>query len=104
MGYIVENNVLITALELELENLRSNVDVLYKTKLKKFRIPSQKTSDVDNPWVQLTLEDGQEFSTRLLVRLGIELKAISLSSSWIIMTSKIFNSNRYYRIVIIMAT
>jgi 2-polyprenyl-6-methoxyphenol hydroxylase-like FAD-dependent oxidoreductase len=68
MGYIVENNVLITALEMELEKLRSNVDVLYKTKLKKFRIPPPTTSDVDSPWAEIVLEDGQEFSTRLLVR------------------------------------
>ena len=65
MGYLVENNVLITALEMELEKLRSNVDVLYKTKLKKFRIPPPASSE--SPWAEIVLEDGQEFSTRLLV-------------------------------------
>ncbi|XP_028398710.1 ubiquinone biosynthesis monooxygenase COQ6, mitochondrial-like [Dendronephthya gigantea] len=67
MAYLVENNVLITALEMELENLRSNVDVLYQTKMNTFRIPSPDTNDVDSPWAEITLEDGQEFSTRLLV-------------------------------------
>ena len=67
MGYIVENNVLITALEMELEKLKSSVDVLYKKKLKKCRIPPPETSDVDSPWAEIVLDDGQEFSTRLLV-------------------------------------
>ena len=68
MGYIVENNVLITALEMELEKLRPNVDVLYKTKLKKCRIPPARgTSDADSPWAEIVLDDGREFSTRLLV-------------------------------------
>ena len=67
MGYLVENNVLITALEMELEKLKSNVDVLYKKKLKKCTIPPPETSDVDSPWAEIVLDDGQEFSTRLLV-------------------------------------
>ena len=68
MAYVVENNVLITALEMELEKLRSNVDVLYQTKMKKFRIPSPDANGVDSPWAEITMEDGQEFLTRLLVR------------------------------------
>jgi 2-polyprenyl-6-methoxyphenol hydroxylase-like FAD-dependent oxidoreductase len=67
MAHIVENNVLITALEMELKN-RSNVDVMYKTKLKKCRIPPPGTNDGDSPWAEVVLDDGQEFSTRLLVR------------------------------------
>ena len=52
---------------MELEK-RSNVDVMYKTKLKKCRIPLPGTSDGDSPWAEVLLDDGQEFSTRLLVR------------------------------------
>ena len=68
MAHIVENNVLVTALEMQLENLRANVDILYKAKLKTFRIPHQVSKEDESPWVEVVLENGQTFSSRLLVR------------------------------------
>ncbi|XP_046849585.1 ubiquinone biosynthesis monooxygenase COQ6, mitochondrial-like isoform X2 [Xenia sp. Carnegie-2017] len=64
MGHVVENNVLVKALELQLEELKSKIDVLYKTKLKEIQIPW----DNENcNWIEIALEDGQTLSTRLLV-------------------------------------
>lgn len=66
MGHVVENNVLVKALELQLEELKSKIDVLYKTKLKEIQIP---WDNEDCNWIEIALEDGQTLSTRLLVRL-----------------------------------
>ena len=66
MAYIVENNVLVTALEMEVEKMRQNIDILYNTKLKEFVIPKQQETET-TPWVKVILGNGETFSTRLLV-------------------------------------
>ena len=70
MGYVVENAVLVTALEKQLETLSSNVDVQYKAKLKKFDVPQNVSQqNKDSLWVKVELENGQILSSRLIVRM-----------------------------------
>ena len=53
---------------MQLEKMKSNVEVMYKTKLKRFTIPNQDKTE-NPPWVKVVLENGETLSTRLLVRL-----------------------------------
>lgn len=62
IAYVVENNLLITAVNKELKNI-SQVTVMDEAKVINFQIP---TDDSNEP-VKVELENGQKFTCSLLV-------------------------------------
>uniref|UniRef100_A0A1B6D947 Ubiquinone biosynthesis monooxygenase COQ6, mitochondrial n=2 Tax=Clastoptera arizonana TaxID=38151 RepID=A0A1B6D947_9HEMI len=61
LSYIVENDVLLAAVNKELETI-SNVTVLHESKIKSYKLPSENDS-----FVQITLDDGTDYSCNLLI-------------------------------------
>ncbi|XP_015778771.1 PREDICTED: ubiquinone biosynthesis monooxygenase COQ6, mitochondrial-like [Acropora digitifera] len=71
IGYIVENPVTIAALQKQLEELDSRVNIFYGTKLKNLILPSiardLDAEEVNHPWAKLELENGTTLHSRLVV-------------------------------------
>ncbi|KAJ9596115.1 hypothetical protein L9F63_012699, partial [Diploptera punctata] len=61
VAYIVENNVLISAVNKELEKLMPNVTVQYRAKIKGYQLPH------DNNDVRIDLENGSSYFCNLLI-------------------------------------
>lgn len=67
MAYIVENDIIVAALNRQLDTLSENVGVQYQAKVVKYRWPRSHQAADSIPWVQLTLADGQTLQTKLLI-------------------------------------
>ncbi|KAM4665038.1 ubiquinone biosynthesis monooxygenase COQ6, mitochondrial isoform 1-T3 [Discoglossus pictus] len=67
MGYIVENDAIISALTRQLEAMPEHVEVLYRSRAVRYTWPSPYTSSESSPWVQIDLADGRRLQTRLLI-------------------------------------
>ncbi|XP_066468489.1 ubiquinone biosynthesis monooxygenase COQ6, mitochondrial isoform X1 [Tiliqua scincoides] len=67
MGYIIENDVIMSALTKQLDAMSDRVEVLYRTRASGYTwlLPHQ-ISD-SSPWVQIDLADGRRLRTKLLI-------------------------------------
>ncbi|XP_061467702.1 ubiquinone biosynthesis monooxygenase COQ6, mitochondrial [Rhineura floridana] len=67
MGYIVENDVILSALTKQLEAVSDQVEVLYRSRAVGYTwsLPYQ-TSD-SSPWIHIDLADGHKLQTKLLI-------------------------------------
>ncbi len=70
LAYLVENDVILEAINRTLTSPPENVRLKYGCKVKKITLDQKEhdTSD-QSPWAQVQLEDGQTIETRLLVRI-----------------------------------
>ena len=70
MGFIAENDVILSSIERQLEAMDSNVvQVKYNSRAKSYNFtpnPSINSAQLQ-PWVEVQLEDGQMLRTKLLV-------------------------------------
>ncbi|KAG8448919.1 hypothetical protein GDO86_015842 [Hymenochirus boettgeri] len=67
MGYIVENDVIISALTQQLDSLSKRVEVLYRSRVLDYKWPPPYNNGEASPWVEIELSDGQKLHTRLLI-------------------------------------
>ncbi|KAM6960875.1 ubiquinone biosynthesis monooxygenase COQ6, mitochondrial [Aplochiton taeniatus] len=67
MAYIVENDVIVAALNRQLDTLSENVNVQYQAKVVKYSWPRSHQAADCIPWVQLTLASGHTLQTKLLI-------------------------------------
>ncbi|CAH2328895.1 ubiquinone biosynthesis monooxygenase COQ6, mitochondrial [Pelobates cultripes] len=67
MGYVVENDVIITALTQQLSSMSDRVEVLYRSKAVGYTWPAPYHNGEGSPWVQIDLAGGQKIHTRLLI-------------------------------------
>ncbi|XP_034273970.1 ubiquinone biosynthesis monooxygenase COQ6, mitochondrial [Pantherophis guttatus] len=67
MGYIVENDVIMSALYKQLETVSDRVEVLYRSRAVGYTWPLHHQSSDSSPWVQIDLADGRRFQTKLLI-------------------------------------
>lgn len=67
MGYVVENDVVITALTRQLDAMSDRVEVLYRSRAQGYTWPGPHTSGDASPWVQIDLVGGQKIHTRVLI-------------------------------------
>ena len=61
MAYIVENDVLLSAVNKEMEEATENVTVVYQAKIKGYQLPQENTK------VRVDLENGTSYFCNLLV-------------------------------------
>ncbi|XP_070611163.1 ubiquinone biosynthesis monooxygenase COQ6, mitochondrial isoform X2 [Erythrolamprus reginae] len=66
MGYIVENDVIMSALYKQLDTVSDRVDILYRSRAVGYTWPLHHQPD-SSPWVQIDLADGRRFQTKLLI-------------------------------------
>lgn len=67
MAYIVENDVIVTALTKQLETLPDHVKVQYRTRAMKYVWPMSYQAAGSIPWVQVELSNGETLQTKLLI-------------------------------------
>ncbi|XP_041070818.1 ubiquinone biosynthesis monooxygenase COQ6, mitochondrial [Carcharodon carcharias] len=67
MGFIVENDVILSALSKQLAAAADRVHVLYRSKVVNYTWPEPCPSPDANPWVQIELADGSKLQTMLLI-------------------------------------
>ncbi|XP_068948279.1 ubiquinone biosynthesis monooxygenase COQ6, mitochondrial isoform X4 [Petaurus breviceps papuanus] len=67
MGYIVENNVIMSALTKQLDAVTDQVEVVYRSKVISYTWPGPFFNEETSPWVQVTLADGCQIQTKLLI-------------------------------------
>ncbi|KAM9067373.1 ubiquinone biosynthesis monooxygenase COQ6, mitochondrial [Sarcophilus harrisii] len=67
MGYIVENDVIMSALTKQLDAIPDQVEVVYRSKVISYTWPGPFCNTENSPWVQITLADGRQFQTKLLI-------------------------------------
>ncbi|XP_005409467.1 PREDICTED: ubiquinone biosynthesis monooxygenase COQ6, mitochondrial [Chinchilla lanigera] len=67
MGYIVENDVIMHALTEQLEAVSDRVTVLYRSKAVGYSWPGPFSVADSSPWVHITLGDGSNLQTTLLI-------------------------------------
>ncbi|KAH0620515.1 hypothetical protein JD844_021044 [Phrynosoma platyrhinos] len=67
MGYIVENNVILSALTKQLDAISDRVEVLYKSRAVGYTWPFHYQTSDSSPWVQIDLADGRRLQTKLLI-------------------------------------
>ncbi|KAJ6655648.1 hypothetical protein lerEdw1_004884 [Lerista edwardsae] len=67
MGYIIENDIIMSALTKQLDAVSDRVDVLYRTRAAGYTwlLPHQLSDS--SPWVQIDLADGRKLQTKLLI-------------------------------------
>uniref|UniRef100_A0A8C0VD51 Ubiquinone biosynthesis monooxygenase COQ6, mitochondrial n=1 Tax=Cyanistes caeruleus TaxID=156563 RepID=A0A8C0VD51_CYACU len=67
MGYIVENDVIMSALTKQLDAVADRVEVFYRSKAVGYTWPLPSHSCGTSPWVQVELADGRRLQTKLLI-------------------------------------
>ncbi|XP_036590202.1 ubiquinone biosynthesis monooxygenase COQ6, mitochondrial [Trichosurus vulpecula] len=67
MGYIVENDVIMSALTKQLDAVPDQVEVIYRSKVISYTWPGPFFDEETSPWVQITLADGRQLQTKLLI-------------------------------------
>ncbi|XP_074091842.1 ubiquinone biosynthesis monooxygenase COQ6, mitochondrial isoform X2 [Macrotis lagotis] len=67
MGYIVENDVIMAALTKQLDAVSDQVEVIYRSKIISYTWPGPFLNAETSPWVQVTLADGRQLQTKLLI-------------------------------------
>uniref|UniRef100_A0A8B9I4Y3 Ubiquinone biosynthesis monooxygenase COQ6, mitochondrial n=1 Tax=Anser brachyrhynchus TaxID=132585 RepID=A0A8B9I4Y3_9AVES len=67
MGYIVENDVIMSALTKQLDAVADRVEVFYGSRAVGYTWPLPSQSCDTSPWVQIELADGHRLQTKLLI-------------------------------------
>nr|XP_038036723.1 LOW QUALITY PROTEIN: ubiquinone biosynthesis monooxygenase COQ6, mitochondrial [Anas platyrhynchos] len=67
MGYIVENDVIMSALTKQLDAVADRVEVFYGSRAVGYTWPFPSHSCDTSPWVQIELADGRRLQTKLLI-------------------------------------
>uniref|UniRef100_A0A8C9N9F1 Ubiquinone biosynthesis monooxygenase COQ6, mitochondrial n=1 Tax=Serinus canaria TaxID=9135 RepID=A0A8C9N9F1_SERCA len=67
MGYIVENDVIMSALTKQLDAVADRVEVFYRSKAVGYTWPLPSHDCDTSPWVQVELADGRRLQTKLLI-------------------------------------
>ncbi|XP_056409686.1 LOW QUALITY PROTEIN: ubiquinone biosynthesis monooxygenase COQ6, mitochondrial [Hyla sarda] len=67
IGYIIENNVITTALTGQLDAMSEHVEVLYRSRAVGYTWPAPYNSVEGSPYVGIQLADGQSLHTRLVI-------------------------------------
>ncbi|XP_066044575.1 ubiquinone biosynthesis monooxygenase COQ6, mitochondrial isoform X3 [Chamaea fasciata] len=67
MGYIVENDVIMSALTKQLDAVADRVEVFYRSKAVGYTWPLPSHNCDTSPWVQVELADGRRLQTKLLI-------------------------------------
>lgn len=71
LAYIVENDVILAAINTQMERLKDCVEIRYGHKVKSYRLPlpgAMKTKDdADSTFVGMELDSGEQIATRLLI-------------------------------------
>lgn len=67
IAYIVENNVILQALQKKLEDSKNRITVYNNAKAIKIDLPKANNLDWTEDWVKLELEDGRKIKTKLLI-------------------------------------
>ncbi|NXV98490.1 COQ6 monooxygenase, partial [Calonectris borealis] len=67
MGYIVENDVIMSALTKQLDAVADRVEVFYRSRAVGYTWPLPSHSCDTSPWVQIELSDGRRLQTKLLI-------------------------------------
>ncbi|XP_075568494.1 ubiquinone biosynthesis monooxygenase COQ6, mitochondrial isoform X2 [Pelecanus crispus] len=67
MGYIVENDVIMSALTKQLDAVADRVEVFYGSRAVGYTWPLPSHSCDTSPWVQIELADGRRLQTKLLI-------------------------------------
>ncbi|RLW10202.1 hypothetical protein DV515_00002125 [Chloebia gouldiae] len=67
MGYIVENDVIMSALTKQLDAVADRVEVFYRSKAVGYTWPLPSHGCDTSPWVQVELADGRRLQTKLLI-------------------------------------
>ncbi|XP_027736531.1 ubiquinone biosynthesis monooxygenase COQ6, mitochondrial [Empidonax traillii] len=67
MGYIVENDVIMSALTKQLDAVADRVEVFYRSRAVGYTWPLPSHSCDTSPWVQIELADGRRLQTKLLI-------------------------------------
>ncbi|CAM4570722.1 unnamed protein product [Lepidochelys olivacea] len=67
MGYVVENNVIMSALTKQLDAVSDQVEVLYRSRAVGYTWPLSCHLSDKSPWVKIDLADGRRLETKLLI-------------------------------------
>uniref|UniRef100_A0A8D0HN38 Ubiquinone biosynthesis monooxygenase COQ6, mitochondrial n=1 Tax=Sphenodon punctatus TaxID=8508 RepID=A0A8D0HN38_SPHPU len=67
MGYIVENDIVMSALTKQLDAVSDRVEVLYRSRAVGYTWPFPYHTSDTSPWVQVDLADGRRLQTKLLI-------------------------------------
>nr|XP_056707268.1 ubiquinone biosynthesis monooxygenase COQ6, mitochondrial [Euleptes europaea] len=67
MGYIVENDVIMSALTKQLDAMSDRVEVLYRSRALGYTWPLPYQTCDSSPWVEIDLADGRRLQTKLLI-------------------------------------
>ncbi|XP_053119919.1 ubiquinone biosynthesis monooxygenase COQ6, mitochondrial isoform X2 [Hemicordylus capensis] len=67
MGYIVENDIIMSALTKQLDAVSDRVEVLYRSRAVGYNWPLPYQTSDSSPWVQIDLADGRRLQTKLLI-------------------------------------
>ncbi|XP_060118223.1 ubiquinone biosynthesis monooxygenase COQ6, mitochondrial [Heteronotia binoei] len=67
MGYIVENDVIMSALTKQLDAMSDRVEVLYRSRAVGYTWPLPYQTCDASPWVEIDLADGRRLQTKLLI-------------------------------------
>ncbi|XP_015281841.1 PREDICTED: ubiquinone biosynthesis monooxygenase COQ6, mitochondrial [Gekko japonicus] len=67
MGYIVENDVIMSALTKQLDAMSDRVEVLYRSRALRYTWPLPYQTCDASPWVEIDLADGRRLQTKLLI-------------------------------------
>ncbi|XP_062973926.1 ubiquinone biosynthesis monooxygenase COQ6, mitochondrial isoform X1 [Elgaria multicarinata webbii] len=67
MGYIVENDVILSALTKQLDAVSDRVEVLYRSRAVGYTWPLHYQTSDTSSWVQIDLADGRRLQTKLLI-------------------------------------
>uniref|UniRef100_UPI00398EC9E1 ubiquinone biosynthesis monooxygenase COQ6, mitochondrial n=1 Tax=Pristiophorus japonicus TaxID=55135 RepID=UPI00398EC9E1 len=67
IGFVVENDVILSALSKQLAAAADRVHVLYRSRVVNYIWPEPNLAPDTNPWVQVELADGSKLQTKLLI-------------------------------------
>ncbi|XP_028575843.2 ubiquinone biosynthesis monooxygenase COQ6, mitochondrial isoform X1 [Podarcis muralis] len=67
MGYIVENDVIMSALTKQLDAVSDRVEVLYRSRAVGYSLPLPYETSDSSPWIQIDLANGRRLQTKLLI-------------------------------------
>ncbi|XP_077179313.1 ubiquinone biosynthesis monooxygenase COQ6, mitochondrial isoform X1 [Paroedura picta] len=67
MGYIVENDVIMSALTKQLDAMSDQVEVFYRSRALGYTWPLPYQTCDASPWVEIDLADGRKLQTKLLI-------------------------------------